>query len=63
MVRDDLRALSIFVPQLAEASPDAGPAIVANAGMSLKNATGLVKSGFLVKECERRLRDGDDRPG
>ena len=49
-VQTDLHALCAFVQRLAEASPDAGPAIVENAGMSVKNATGPVKSGFVVKQ-------------
>jgi hypothetical protein len=44
----DLQALRLFVEHLAAASPD-GPMIIANAGMSVKNATGPVKSGFVVK--------------
>jgi hypothetical protein len=49
-VQNDLQALCTFVQQLAEASPEDGPAIIANAGMSIKNATGPVKSGFVVKQ-------------
>jgi hypothetical protein len=49
-VQTDLQALCTFVQQLAGASPDTGPAIIENAGMSLKNATGPVKSGFVVKQ-------------
>ena len=49
-VRTDLLALCSFVQHLAAASPEAGPAIVENAGMSVKNATGPVKSGFVVKQ-------------
>jgi hypothetical protein len=37
------------VQHLAGASLDTGPAIIANAGLSFKNATGPVKSGFVVK--------------
>jgi hypothetical protein len=48
-VQMDLNALCKFVQHLAEASPDAGLAIIANAGMSVKNATGPLKSGFVVK--------------
>ncbi len=49
-VRLDLLALRNFVQRIAEASPDTGPAIIENAGMSVKNATGPVKSGFVVKQ-------------
>jgi hypothetical protein len=49
-VQNDLHALCTFVQQLAEASPEAGPAIIADAGMSIKNATGPVRSGFVVKQ-------------
>ena len=49
-VQVDLHILRAFVQRLAEESPDAGPAIIANAGMSVKNATGPVKSGFVVKQ-------------
>jgi hypothetical protein len=49
-VHGDLQALCSFVQGLAEQSPDGGAAIIANAGMSVKNATGPVKSGFVVKQ-------------
>jgi hypothetical protein len=49
-VQRDLDALRAFVQALAEQSPDGGAAIIANAGMSVKNATGPVKSGFVVKQ-------------
>ena len=49
-VQMDLDALRTFVQHLAQASPDAGPAIIANAGLSFKNATGPVKGGFVVKQ-------------
>ena len=49
-VQNDLHALCTFVQHLADASPGAAPAIIANAGMYLKNATGPVKSRFVVKE-------------
>jgi hypothetical protein len=48
-VQMDLDAMRTFVQHLAEASADAGPAIIANAGLSLKNARGPAKGGFVVK--------------
>jgi len=50
-VQADLNGLCLFVTRLAEAAPtDVGPAIITNAGMYVKNATGPVKSGFVVKQ-------------
>jgi hypothetical protein len=49
-VMSDLLALRHFVQRLADGSVHAGPAIITNAGMYVKNATGPVKGGFVVKQ-------------
>jgi hypothetical protein len=50
VVRSDMNALGTFVQHLAAFHPEGGPAIVANAGMNVKNATGPLKGGFMVKQ-------------
>jgi hypothetical protein len=50
VVRSDMNALATFVQHLAAFDPDGGIAIVANAGMNVKNATGPLKGGFTVKQ-------------
>jgi hypothetical protein len=50
VVRSDMNALCTFVQHLAAFDPDGGCAIVANAGMYVKNATGPLKGGFTVKQ-------------
>lgn len=49
-VMSDLLSLRQFVQRLADESLASGPAIITNAGMYVKNATGPVKGGFVVKQ-------------
>jgi hypothetical protein len=49
VVRSDMNALGTFVQHLATFHPEGGPAIVANAGMNVKNATGLSRAASWSK--------------
>ena len=50
LVRSDLMTLRAYVQNVADENPVAAAEIVAKAGMSVKNARGPAKGGFVVKQ-------------